>query len=191
MNTLKHLKPKHRILETALDLFYMQGYLATGINQIIQEASVSKASFYTHFKSKEDLCIAYLQLRHTRWSQWLENKINQFDSPLDRFMAPLLFLKEWLPKSDFRGCAFLNIASEITESDSGVRQEVIAAKSALRNVLVELTTDLQTQHSKINVNFVANSYYLLFEGTISACQVYSDVWPIEQAYTTMKALVEL
>ncbi|MFT6754704.1 MAG: AcrR family transcriptional regulator, partial [Urechidicola sp.] len=46
---------KERIIATASDLFYNQGYNQTGINQIISEAGVAKASLYQHFRSKEDI----------------------------------------------------------------------------------------------------------------------------------------
>ena len=50
-------KTREKIIETANDLFYKQGYRATVVNQIIEEAGVSKPTFYSHFPSKEDLCL--------------------------------------------------------------------------------------------------------------------------------------
>jgi AcrR family transcriptional regulator len=49
-----------RIMAAAADLFYRQGYRATGINQVIAESGVAKASFYDHFPSKDDLLYAYV-----------------------------------------------------------------------------------------------------------------------------------
>ena len=46
---------RQRIINTALELFYRQGYLATGINQVIAESGVSKNTFYYYFPSKDDL----------------------------------------------------------------------------------------------------------------------------------------
>ena len=189
--TLKNLKPKQRIIETALNLFYKQGYLATGINQIIAEASVSKASFYGHFKSKEDLCVVYLEYQHQRWSEQLKKKIKAFESPIEKFMAPLAFLEEWLPQCQFRGCAFLNIASEITDSSSRIRQQAAFAKTSLKSTIAELTANLHLQHPTIDIDFITNSYYLLLEGTISACQVHSDLRPLEHARITLTKLIEL
>lgn len=61
------LDSRTRILNAAARLFYEQGYHITGINQVITEADVAKASFYHHLASKEDLCIAYLNQRHQDW----------------------------------------------------------------------------------------------------------------------------
>ena len=52
---------RRKILETASRLFYLQGYNATGINQIIEESGVAKATLYEHYRSKEDLLLAYLE----------------------------------------------------------------------------------------------------------------------------------
>ena len=61
--------PKERILETAYKLFYAQGYNVTGINQILEESGVAKASLYQHFGSKEDLGIEYIKQVREDWFQ--------------------------------------------------------------------------------------------------------------------------
>jgi AcrR family transcriptional regulator len=48
-------------MQTAARLFYQNGYSNTGINQIIEVAGIAKSSLYQHFRSKEDLLIAYLE----------------------------------------------------------------------------------------------------------------------------------
>ena len=53
------VKPRERILETAANLFYANGYRAVGIDRIIAESGVAKMSFYRHFPSKDDLIAAY------------------------------------------------------------------------------------------------------------------------------------
>ncbi len=63
---------KEKILIMASDLFHRQGFNNTGINQIIQEAHVSKAGFYAHFRSKDDLCIEFLERRFEYFVSELE-----------------------------------------------------------------------------------------------------------------------
>jgi len=189
---LKNLGPKQRIIETAVELFYTQGYLATGINQIIEEAAVSKASFYDHFKSKEDLCVTYLQARHHLFSGLLKDKINEFDAPIDRFMAPLEFLSIRLPECNYRGCAFLNIASEITDTHSNIRKEVIYTKDGFKSLIRELTKDLRNSDAKykdLEIEFITNAYYILIEGAITASQIYGEIWPIEGARKSIKKII--
>ncbi|MFC0267907.1 TetR/AcrR family transcriptional regulator [Kushneria aurantia] len=75
------------ILDAAELLFIMQGYRATGVNQIIREAGVAKASFYHHFPSKTALAEAFVQRRHKRWFQSVEQRLAAEDDPRDKLRA--------------------------------------------------------------------------------------------------------
>ncbi|MBF0566670.1 MAG: TetR/AcrR family transcriptional regulator [Nitrospirae bacterium] len=184
---------RQKIIDRALDLFYRQGYLATGINQIIAEAGVSKNTFYYYFPSKEDLCLAYLHERHKLWMSWLNEKIDSYGSPFERLMGVFDFLKSWLEKCDFRGCAFLNISSEVPDINHIIRQEVIIHKNELRNVLKSLVEALRTSEIKyagINAGFLADALYIIFEGLISACQNYGDSSIIDSGRRNFLQLLE-
>lgn len=188
----QEVSPRDRIIKTALDLFYSQGYLATGINQIIAESGVSKNTFYYHFPSKEDLCVAYLRARHDIWSGWLKDKINEFDSPYERFIAPMEFLHEWMQACNYRGCAFLNIASEVPNLNTNIRREVVYHKNSLNSLLKELTKELKRSDSKysdIDEELIGNSYYVIFEGAIVSSQNFGEIWPVEAARKNIEKIV--
>lgn len=180
---------RDRIIETALDLFYKQGYLATGINQIIAESKVAKATFYSNFPSKEALCVAYLQARHSVWMGWLKDHVENEKTDEEKLLAVFSFLKKWMQDSNFRGCAFLNIASEIPLSDSKIRAEVIKHKDSLQKYLHIIISD--TLPPKLNIDRVTKAVYVLLEGAIVASQNYNDIWPIESAQeVVIKLLAE-
>ena len=130
--------PRERIIDTALRLFYEQGYLATGINQIISESQVAKATFYNHFSSKENLCVAYLQARHIIWMEWLKDSVEVHTSTEECLRGVFVFLREWMERCNFRGCAFLNIASEVPTLNNKIRAEVIKHKDDLKLYLRQL-----------------------------------------------------
>lgn len=180
---------KDRIIETALDLFYKQGYLATGINQIIAESKVAKATFYSNFPSKEALCIAYLQARHGIWMGWLKGHVENAKTDKEKLIAVFSFLKKWMQDSKYRGCAFLNIASEIPLSDSKIRAEVIKHKDSLQKYLHAIITDIAPKTQ--NATSTTKAVYVLVEGAIVASQNYNEIWPIESAQAVvMKLLAE-
>src|SRR3989304_3728230 len=174
-------QPRDRIIDTALRLFYEQGYLATGINQIIAESQVAKATFYSHFSSKENLCLAYLQARHVIWMKWLEDSVERHKSIEDHIIGVFGFLKEWMVKCNFRGCAFLNIASEIPSLNSKIRAEGVKHKDDLKLYLKQMIS----QHKD------ADMVYVLVEGAIVASQNYGQVWPIQAAEDVVRKLLNI
>src|SRR4051812_20972724 len=79
---------REHILRVAEDLFYQRGYRAVGVDLIIAEADVAKATFYRHFPSKDDLLVAVLEGRDQRWRQWLELRVAELaKTPADRPLA--------------------------------------------------------------------------------------------------------
>ncbi|OGQ87434.1 MAG: hypothetical protein A2512_02305 [Deltaproteobacteria bacterium RIFOXYD12_FULL_56_24] len=191
MSTNESSAARERIIETALDLFYRQGYLATGINQIIAEAKVAKATFYAQFPSKEDLCIAYLQARHLRWMGWLKDIVEAHPHGQERLLGVFDFLRQWMRNSDFRGCAFLNIATEVPTIDSRIRGEVIRHKDALQWYLMEIIEEIARvkKGEGLETDKLAGIVYVLVEGAIVASQNYHETWPIDAAQAAVEEIL--
>lgn len=97
-----------RVLECAYRLFYRHGLRATGIDRIIAESGVAKASFYRHFPTKQALVEAYLDLRHARWMGWLESRLAVAPDARAWLAALPDALDDWFRAPGFRGCAFIN-----------------------------------------------------------------------------------
>ena len=66
MTSSKASSKREQLLNTALELFYREGYHATGIDRILAESGVAKMTLYKHFKSKDELIMAALEERHAR-----------------------------------------------------------------------------------------------------------------------------
>ena len=49
---------RQRLIECAAELFWKNGYSATGISEILKQTDLPKGSFYFYFKSKDDLATA-------------------------------------------------------------------------------------------------------------------------------------
>lgn len=110
------LPARERILRTAHDLFYAEGLRATGIDRVIAEAGVTKVTFYRHFPSKNDLILAYLNLRHAQWMAWFNAALARHGGAAAGTQALVPAMQEWFSGQalgDFRGCAFLNGVSEL------------------------------------------------------------------------------
>lgn len=98
---------KRRILDTALELFSMNGYEATSIEQIANAVGIKKASFYSHFKSKQeilDMLLAEIEKRYAVYSEFVQKQWKTAGSDCKK---PLCWTKEDVFKSVTRQFEFL------------------------------------------------------------------------------------
>jgi Transcriptional regulator len=171
--------PKERIINIASILFHQQGYNSTGINQIINEANVAKASFYQHFKTKDDLCIAFLNARHEYWFSELITYVSKSKSRKKRILNAFDFIIYMNEKEDFRGCSFLNIMSEISNDQDAILSVIQAHKKDLRQFFEkELGDKLLSAH-----------IYLLFESAIIESQLFKSNELVKQSKKIVTSLM--
>ena len=112
--------PRDRILQTALAVFYADG-LRVGIDRIIAEAGVAKASFYRYFPAKDDLIQAFLEARHEHWMAWFAGRVDALCASRPPSLALAAYvLEEWFAEPGFRGCAFINAMAESSLAPSSV-----------------------------------------------------------------------
>jgi AcrR family transcriptional regulator len=106
---------RDRILETAYELFSHRGIRGVGVDEIIQRAGVAKATLYRHFPSKDDLVIAFLELRERRWSlEFVEAEVQRRGAtPEAQLLAYFDAFDEWFHEDDFEACSFINVLLEM------------------------------------------------------------------------------
>jgi AcrR family transcriptional regulator len=119
----KRSEPRERLLTTAMGIFYANGIRTVGVDRIIAEAGVTKATFYRHFPSKEDLVLAYLRTAHAGIRQEFES-LAQDAERFDLLRALAGGVAQDVCRPGFRGCAFINAGAEYPDPDSPVRQAV-------------------------------------------------------------------
>ncbi|MBK4347590.1 TetR/AcrR family transcriptional regulator [Lacisediminihabitans changchengi] len=115
---------KLRILATADRLFYDEGIRSVGIDRLISESEVTKATFYKHYGSKDRLILEYVKSRHRAEVAVTEQVIDQAQTPKDAVQALVAALVADIQRPDFRGCAFINAAAEFGDEGHPVRETV-------------------------------------------------------------------
>jgi len=78
---------RERILEAASRLFLRDGFRAVGVDTIVAEAGIAKMTLYTHFPSKDDLIVAYLERANGQFWEWLDGASAGVDDPRARLVA--------------------------------------------------------------------------------------------------------
>jgi AcrR family transcriptional regulator len=118
---------RDRLLAAASRLFHEVGIRAAGVDSIIREAGVAKATFYRHFPSKDDLIVAWLRDPRSRWLDRVRTTA-EVGGPTPAVVIPRFFdaLAEWLEAGDYRGCPYLNTAVEVTDPSHPARDVITA-----------------------------------------------------------------
>lgn len=177
---MKKLGVKERIIETASRLFYFNGYNQTGINQIIEEAGVAKASLYQYFRSKEDIAVAYLVGRHAMWMGKLNECVSRKDNKEGKIIGCFDYLSEWLGDVDYRGCGWQNIITDLPESHSKIRDQAILHKNELRDWIHNILIS-EDKYDDKEAKELGDEILILIEGAIILSQIQKNEWPIKVA----------
>lgn len=162
---MKKTTVKERIIEVTAHLFYTQGYNRTGINQIIKESDVARASLYNHFNSKTDLLIAYLQQANEKNISELKEFIKPFSNPKEKLLAVIDYRLSLQEKFGFGGCRFAKVSLEISkEEEQRVLEITNSNKERFKKVIKELVS--QVNHKQILTDdLMTETIFLLIEGS--------------------------
>jgi AcrR family transcriptional regulator len=116
--------PRERLMTTALRLFYEEGIGRVGVDRIVSEAPVTRATFYRHFRSKDDLVAACLQSFDATRRAQAETVAAEHPAPADQLRAIADGIGDELCTPGFRGCLFINAAAEYPDPQSAPRQAI-------------------------------------------------------------------
>jgi AcrR family transcriptional regulator len=115
---------KIRLLEVADELFYADGINTTGIDRIIAEASVTKATFYKQYGSKDALILEYVVGRDRQVRDSLTELSLRNADPEKTLRALVAGIIGDTARPEFRGCPFLNAAAEFPNPRHPVRRAI-------------------------------------------------------------------
>jgi AcrR family transcriptional regulator len=121
----KPSEARERLLATASRLFYAEGINSVGVDRIVSESHVTLATFYRHFPAKQDLVVGYLQAIHDTLAERAAALTDRAQgSELVRELGAQVVAE--IGRAGFRGCAFINAASEFEDPEGPVRRVVAA-----------------------------------------------------------------
>ncbi len=151
--------PRDRLLQAASELFYAEGVQSVGIDRIIEQAGVAKASLYSMFGSKEGLVCAYLNARHEETLARLRSAVAATEDPIERLLAVFDAQARLFHTPDFHGCAFTAAA---TEAPSGGR--IDAAAQSYRHDIHVLFNELAVAAGVPDPELLAGQLQLVYDG---------------------------
>jgi AcrR family transcriptional regulator len=175
--------PRQRLLDTAADLFYSRGVGPVGVDTICAAARVSKRTLYQHFGSKEQLVADTLD---AFGPAILDQYISESDPgapPRDTITGVFERMWAWSETEQFRGCAFVNAATELADPQHPARAVARNYKLRLRQFFV----DQARRGNANNAERLGDQLVMLFDGAIVAALMQTVTRPesLMQAVTTL------
>ncbi len=172
---------KEHIIEIASKLFYVNGYNATGINEIITKAEIAKATLYHHFKSKEAICIAYLERRHKSFMRSLSSYVLERAEGKQKLLAIFDYLRDMYRNDDFYGCWGIKTFGELPPDNQMISALIQKHKKEFLLFLGGIVGDNLMNISKAETEKISGGLYLLYESAITESYLHKNDWPIHLA----------
>ena len=152
--------PRERIMLAACELFYRHGVHPVGVEAIADAALTNKMTLYRHFRSKDDLIVAYVQQLANEGTEVLDRILaDNPGSPQKQLDAWVNYVEDVLTNKLERGCALANAAVEL-DAGHPARAVIEAYKQRKHDRLAELFRAAQYRDPEL----LADEVFLLFEG---------------------------
>jgi len=179
-------QPRERILGTAARLFHRHGIGATGIDRVIAEAGVAKATFYRQFPSKEELVLAWIRDPATRWFDRLFERAERRSEAPAR-VIPAIFdeVGDWLERDGYRGCPYLHTIAELADvqADNRIRASATAYVNDIRHRLRRAAAAAGADPP------IGDQIHALLTGAMELAVVYRSSDPLRSARDAAVRLV--
>jgi AcrR family transcriptional regulator len=180
---------RETIIHESQKLFSLNGFLSTGINDIIKASDTSKGGFYNHFASKEELFYEVLAEAQKIWRDKVLLGVRDLDGPTNKLK--LIFKnygENYLRDSENfpGGCVFITLSIELDDQRPHLMKEITKGF----NGFVELLKELLDEGIKvgeispgIETDKIANFMFTSMLGV-------SVLFGVEKSVETLDRLVE-
>jgi AcrR family transcriptional regulator len=173
--------PRDRILAVAGRLFYRDGYRAIGIDRVIAEADVAKATFYKHFPSKDDLIVAWIEKAEAQSLAGAPPIAGP--EPLTDYARAMIGIAG---RVTCLGCTFQVSAAEFSSADHPAH---LAARGVKDRVMAALRVRATAQ-GLADPEGAAEAVFLFLEGVWAAKRMYGAEAPLDKAGAAVAALIQ-
>jgi AcrR family transcriptional regulator len=177
---------REHILDTAFRLFYARGPRGVGVDTIIAESAVAKATLYRYFPRKEDLILAYLDKVDQAWFGQLRAAARAAgDDPRTQLVGMFDALDAACRREGFHGCAFINTAAE-SDTGSDVHARTVEHKRVVRAWIADLARRADARDPEL----LARQLTLLIDGGLSAGVLDAEPATPAAAKAAAQALID-
>jgi AcrR family transcriptional regulator len=177
---------RERIVDSSYELFSQRGIQAVGVDEVVENAGVAKATLYRHFPSKDDLVLAFLERREELWTHELveAGAKSRGSTPEGQLLAIFDVFDEWFRREDFEACSFISVLLELGPQHP-------AGKASMRHLenIRSIVHELAEEAGLRDPASFAYSWHILMKGSIvSAAE--GDVEAAHRAQSMARLLID-
>lgn len=163
---------REKLIFTAIDLFNEHGFHAVGLDYILDEAKLTKSTFYNHFESRDELTVEAVKLRD-KWEMEAFMKAVQDKAGYDpKAMLIAMFdvIHDWFNLPDYTGCLFISACAEFPEKHHPVKRAASSHYSDATAGIQKMAEGIGIKDSEA----FAREWVLLLEGAMVYRQITDD-----------------
>lgn len=181
----QQLPARERILAAASTLFFRDGFRAVGVDTIIAESGVAKMTLYRHFKTKDDLIVAYLERSNESFWAWFEHALGNGSSK-QQLLNLFDDLGRFVTIPECLGCMFQLAAADFPSLDHPAHSIAKTHKELVMDRLRGLAEEanLHDPHSLVS------GLLLLMDGAFAAARMFGPSNHAAGVGQAARALIE-
>lgn len=174
-----------RIMASASQLFSQYGYQAVGVDTLVAEANVAKATLYKHFPSKDDVIVAYLHQEDENLWHWWEEAVEDATTPRERLLAVFNMVEKRVTSPTCYGCPFLLAAAEFPKQDHPAHRFAVEHKKKVQQRLFSLISAAGFD----NPDQLTDALYLIYDGAWMSARLFGPQNPAEQLSAQVERVI--
>lgn len=175
---------REKLMDTASRLFLLKGLPSVGVNEVTAAAGIARMTLYNNFPSKEALALAAYGREAERRRAMVEARLAQADTPSDQLAAMFAVAAALASNTEFRGCAFINLAAQEANPAGALHALARAHKDWLRARFAAIAISFgRDDHQALATQWLA-----LWDGAIAAAYIGQDPAPIALAAHAARVL---
>jgi AcrR family transcriptional regulator len=173
---------RERLVAVAGGLFYKDGYRGVGVDRLLAESGVAKATFYKHFKTKDDLIVAWIQRAQTFGESMEADMAATHAKPLVPILDAYIDIAL---RPACMGCTFQGTAAEFPDATHPAHAASLEVK---RGVLQRFEAHARAE-GVAEPKETAEMLYLLLEGVWATVRMFGPQGaPLAQAKKAVRLL---
>lgn len=164
-----------RLLATASDLFAREGIRSVGIDRVLAEAGVAKATLYGSFGSKEALVVATLERRDAADRATYLARVAELPAGPERVLASFDLAEEAAARRDFVGCVYANALNEFPDRSGPIAGAVFRHRAWVRQQWVDALA------GRPDAEHLASEAQIAYDGALLGAKAAGSPEPIRIA----------